>query len=197
VRAGLFVIFLAFRFSLCAAEVTLRGRVVDENDAPVRDARVRVSPAWEGQTDPTGLFTITLSGPSDLLITIEHEGYYALKDHAVHVDASEELTFVINSVREVFQSENVNAQTSPVDVGGTPNEEHLSGTEVNDIPYANSHSLRNSLELLPGVVQISVARFIRTGPRKTKCSICSTISTLRIRFPGSSRLFFRWKAFDP
>ena len=152
-RAGLFVIFLAFRFSLCAAEVTLRGRVVDENDAPVRDARVRVSPAWEGQTDPTGLFTLTLPRPSDLSITIEHEGYYALKDHAVHVDASEELTFVINSVREVFQSENVNAQTSPVDVGGTPNEEHLSGTEVNDIPYANSHSLRNSLELLPGVVQ--------------------------------------------
>ena len=59
---------------------------------------------------------------------------------------------MINSVREVFQSENVNAETSPVDVDQTQNQERLTGTEVNDMPYANSHSLRNSLQLMPGVV---------------------------------------------
>src|SRR5208337_1703078 len=49
--------------------------------------------------------------------------------------------------------ENVNAETSPVDVGQAQNEERLTGTEVNDMPYANSHSLRNSFALVPGVVE--------------------------------------------
>ena len=71
----------------------------------------------------------------------------------MHVEGAEELTFAINTVREVFQSENVNAETSPVDVGQAQSQEHLTGTEVNDMPYANSHSLRNSLPLMPGVVQ--------------------------------------------
>ena len=147
---------------VCAAGVALHGRVVDENDAPVHDARVNARAAgastaaantWQAQTDPDGAFTITFPAPGDYLISVECEGYYALKDRAVHIEGAEELTFEIATVREVFQSENVNAATSPVDVGQAQNEEHLTGTEVNDMPYANSHSLRNSLALMPGVVQ--------------------------------------------
>ena len=107
----------------------------------------------DAQTDPTGVFKLTLPAPGDFLVSVEREGYYALKDRAVHVDGTQEMTLVINSVREVFQSENVNAETSPVDVGQTQSQERLTGTEVNDMPYANSHSLRNSLQLMPGVVQ--------------------------------------------
>ncbi len=159
--------FLRF-FAICAlipiplfAGVTLRGRVVDEDDAPVRAARVSVRPAaastssWQAQTDPTGVFSLTLPAPGDFLVDVEREGYYALKDRAVHVEGDQELTLAINSVREVFQSENVNAETSPVDVGQTQNQEHLSGTELNDMPFANSHNLLNSLTLIPGVVQES------------------------------------------
>jgi len=145
--------------ALLASEVTLHGRVVDENDAPVLAAQVNVRPAagtanvQQAQTDVTGAFTITLPGPGDVLVSVERAGYYALKDRAVHIEGTAELTFAINSVREVFQSENVNAETSPVDVGQAQNQEHLTGTEVNDIPYTNSHSLRNSLPLIPGVLQ--------------------------------------------
>ena len=149
---------------VCAADVTLHGRVVDENDAPVRAARVTMRPltasstvppegSRETQTDPDGAFELTLSGPGDFLVSVDREGYYALKDRVVHVEATQELTLVINSVREVFQSENVTAETSPVDVDQTQNEERLTGTEVNDMPYANSHSLRNSMQLMPGVVE--------------------------------------------
>jgi hypothetical protein len=145
--------------ALIASDVTLHGRVVDENDGPVRAAQVKVQPsagaatAWEAQTDPTGAFALTFPGPGDFFVSVEREGYYALKDRAVHIEGTAELTFAINSVREVFQSENVNAETSPVDVGQAQDQEHLTGTEVNDMPYANSHSLRNSLPLIPGVVQ--------------------------------------------
>jgi hypothetical protein len=164
VLRGLFAISALLTFPLCAADVTLHGRVVDENDAPVPAARVNARPAsvsttiasantWEAQTDPTGAFTLTFPEPGDFLVSVEREGYYALKDRAVHVEATQELTFAINSVREVFQSENVNAETSPVDVGQTQNEERLTGTELNDMPFANSHNLLNSLTLIPGVVQ--------------------------------------------
>lgn len=136
------------------------GRVVDENEAPVRGARVSVRPAGSGtaasgetQTDPDGGFTLALPAPGDYVVSVERQGYYALKDRAVHIEGAEELTLAINSVREVFQSENVNAETSPLDVGQAQNQEHLSGTEVNDMPYANSHSLRNSFALMPGVVE--------------------------------------------
>jgi hypothetical protein len=139
-------------FPLCAAAVTLSGRVVDENDAPVRAARVRVN-SQETQTGPDGAFHFTFSAPGDFLVSVEREGYYALKDQPVHVETEQELTLVINSVREVFQSENVNAETSPVDVDQSQNQERLTGTEVNDIPYANSHSLRSSLPLMPGVLE--------------------------------------------
>ena len=169
ILAVLAAVFALASVPVCAADVTLRGRVVDENEAPVRAARVTARPAasstttapaisapegsLEAQTDPDGAFEIMLPGPGDFLVSVEREGYYALKDRAVHVEASQEMTLVINSVREVFQSENVNAETSPVDVGQTQNQERLTGTEVNDMPYANSHSLRNSLQLMPGVVQ--------------------------------------------
>lgn len=133
------------------ADVTLRGRVVDQNDAPVRGARVTVN-SQEAQTDPTGNFTLNFPAPGDFLVGVAREGYYALKDRAVHVDSSTEITLVINSVREVFQSENVNAETSPVDVGQAQSQQRLTGTEVNDMPITNSHSLRSSLALMPGVV---------------------------------------------
>ncbi|HLX43437.1 MAG TPA: TonB-dependent receptor [Bryobacteraceae bacterium] len=142
---------------LYASDVILRGKVVDETDAPVREARVTLRSAstgsWETQTDPTGAFTLTVAAPGDFLISVAREGYYALKDRPIHIDAAQELTLSINNVREVFQSENVNAETSPVDVSQTQSQEQLTGTEVNDMPYANSHNLRNALQLMPGVLQ--------------------------------------------
>ena len=49
----------------------------------------------------------------------------------------------------LFRSE----KTSPLDVGQAQNQEQLSGTEVNNIPYSSSHNLVNSSTLMPGVVQ--------------------------------------------
>jgi hypothetical protein len=144
---------------LGAAEITLHGRVVDDNDAPVDAAHVTARPAANAvyaliavQTDPGGAFTLTLPAAGDYLFDVDRQGFYALRDRAVHIEGSEDLTLAINAVREVFQSENVNAATSPVDVDQALTQEHLTGTEVNDIPFANSHSLRSSMPLMPGVL---------------------------------------------
>ena len=153
------VVFVLGTFPVIAADIAVRGRVVDENDAPVEAARITIRPTAVAayapivvRSDPSGGFELMIPGSGDYLFDVEHSGFYALKDRAVHIEGPQELTLVINAVREVFQSENVNAQTSPVDVDQTLTEEHLTGTEVNDIPFANSHSLRSSIQLMPGVL---------------------------------------------
>jgi hypothetical protein len=145
---------IAFLLPLQAADVTLRGRVTDEIGAPVDAARITVNPgARQTQTNPTGAFTIVLPDFGDYTVTVDRQGYYALKDRPVHIDTtSAEAALTITSVREVFQSVDVNDQPSPVDIAQTRNQESLTGTEVNDILYPNSHSLRASMKLMPGVI---------------------------------------------
>jgi hypothetical protein len=158
--AGLTAICAIWPSKAQVSGIELGGHIVDENGAPVAAARLAVRPAppltggpWQTQTDPDGAFSLALPAPGNYLIDIRREGYYELKDRPVDVERPVELTLTINSVREVFQSVDVNAQPSPADIAESRNEEHLSGTDVNDIPYPNSHSLRNAMKLMPGVVE--------------------------------------------
>ena len=132
----------------------LGGKVVDENDAPVERAKITVHPpGLQTLSDPSGEFHIWVPGPGDYTVDVAREGYFELKNYKLHVEGPHEVTLVINPVREVFQSVDVKEQPSPVDLAQTQHEERLSGTEINDVPFQSSHSLRSSLELLPGVVQ--------------------------------------------
>jgi outer membrane receptor protein involved in Fe transport len=142
---------------------------VDEDASPVGGARITVRAAGgtaaiqQKQADPTGAFVIDLPGPGDYRIDVEREGYYELKDYPLRVDASQEVTLAVNTIREVFQSININAEPSPVDLAQTQKEERLTGTEINDVPYANSHSLRNSMKLMPGVMEDPTGRLHFNG----------------------------------
>jgi hypothetical protein len=146
------------------ADAIISGHVVDVNDTPVAGARVIVSLEgsgnWQAETSTDGVFHVTLPAlqPGEYLITVEHPGYYALHEHAAHLDPATPLTLVINPVREVFQSVDVHEQPSPVDTAALQNNERLTGTEVNDIPYADSHNLVNALRLMPGVVSDNYGR---------------------------------------
>ncbi len=142
---------------LLPADVGVTGRVLNENGAPVAAARITVRATaggtWQTRTDPAGTFTFTLPGPGDYLFSVEREGYYRLTDRAVHIEGSQEVALTINTVREVFQSVDVHEQPSPVDITQAQNKERLTGTEVNNIPYATPHSLKDSMHLLPGVIE--------------------------------------------
>jgi len=141
-----------------AAQVAWSGRVVDQNDAPVAGARVRVQlesqAVLEADSSPTGSFVITVPAPGRYLITVDRAGYFQLRGQAVEIAAGgNETTLVLNVQEEVFQSVHVGAMPNPVETGATGGEERLSGTEINDIPYPASESLRNGMKLMPGAIE--------------------------------------------
>ncbi len=155
VRVGLVLVTAA---ASANAQVTLSGRVVDENEAPVANAHVRVHKGEQAPADtftgPTGAFQISLPEAGDYLVSVERPGYFRLTDRPAHVEKGEaELTLVLSPEREVFQSVEVGDSPSLVDPARTDNEQRLSGTEINNVPYPASNSLRNALKLTPGVIE--------------------------------------------
>jgi hypothetical protein len=159
-RISLIAAVLALSVSWCAAEITVTGRVVDANEAPVAQARIAVRPAGgapataaRAVSGPTGAFSLSLPAPGVYLIDVQREDYFELHDYGANLEAGHELTLVLNPLREVFQAVNVNEKPSPVSLDETAQEQRLSGTEINDVPYPASHSLRNAVGLMPGVIQ--------------------------------------------
>lgn len=140
------------------AQVTLSGRVVDDDEAPVASARVW---AHKGQqapvetyTGPAGSFHISLPEEGQYLVSVESPGYFRMEDRPIEVGkGASEVTLVLSPQREVFQSVNVGGSPSPVDPARSDREQRLSGTEINDVPYPSSNSLRNAMRLMPGVIQ--------------------------------------------
>jgi hypothetical protein len=140
------------------AQVTLKARVVDEDGAPLANARISAQLApmmpFTVETGPTGTFTLDLPVPGTYLVTVQRTGFFQLTDRPVEVDGTgREVTLVLNPNREVFQSVNVGESSSPFDPAQTERVQRLSGTEVNDIPYPATQSFKNSLRLIPGVIQ--------------------------------------------
>ncbi len=140
------------------AQVTLSGRVVDDNEAPIGKARVWAhkgqEAAVEAYTGPSGAFQLSLPDPGEYRVSVESVGFFRLEDRVVQVEkGGTEITLVLNPQREVFQSMQVGDSPSPIDPASTDRQQRLSGTEVNNIPYSASNSLRNSMPLTPGVLE--------------------------------------------
>ena len=153
ILARISLLLLLCALAAYAAPLSVTGHVVDENGVPVPNAVISTPSAAPVRSDATGAFTLSLPAPGDYVVGAECEGYYKLTGHPIHVEPGSEVTLVLNTVREVFQTVNVHDQPSPVDLTETQNEQHLSGTDINDVPYPSSHSLVNAMKLMPGVIQ--------------------------------------------
>lgn len=150
------------------AAISVNGRVVDETSAAIDQARVTLRFADASATgiystlsDPTGAFTLSLPAPGRYLASVERDGYFPLKDHAIEIMAeiagisgeTQEIHLTLSHEREVFQSVNVNASPAGIDVDKTSAERKLTGVEIVDIPYVPTRDLRMALTLLPGVIE--------------------------------------------
>ena len=160
-RCAVLLCFLGIR--LFAADVTLRGRVVDEASAPVSGAEVSLrlpgqspasSPPIRATADPTGAFQATLPQPGSYLITVAQTDFFPLTDRPLDIqEGPNEILLTLNHVRNTSESVDVKSAPSPIDVDQTDSERRLSGKEIFDVPFPSTHDLRNAMPLMPGVVQ--------------------------------------------
>ena len=142
---------------LASAQVVWMGRVVNQNETPIAQAIVRVrqenAKLTQTTSAPSGQFRLNVPTAGKYLVSVERAGYFALKDKPVDIaPGGPETVLVLNAQQEVFQSVTVGESPTAVDPSQTGREQRLSGTEINDVPYPASHSLRNSMRLIPGVV---------------------------------------------
>ncbi len=161
VRAAILTLALA-----CAGaetEVTLGGRVTSETGSPVAGARVTVSSAQSAArrrvlvTDSAGAFGCSLAPAGDYIIDVEREGFFTLKGRPVRLGSgANDIQLVLNPLREVFESIDVNASAGTVSLDQTAPERSLHGTDILAIPYPTTNNLKNALRIIPGVVQDSM-----------------------------------------
>src|SRR5260370_2805083 len=88
------------------------------------------------------------------MVNAEAFGFFTLKDRPAEIhDGSNEITLVMNHVRNTSESVHVSASPSPIDLEQTNSERLLGGPQILEVPYPSTHSLRNALPLMPGVVR--------------------------------------------
>jgi hypothetical protein len=158
--------FCALLLFACKAwgEVGVTGRVVDDRGSPVRDVHLAVTSESEhilvtASTDPTGSFHLRLNKSGSYVLSASKQGFFEIKDYPLTLtEVAREVVLTMNPVQEVFQSLNVNGTPSPMSLDRSGTEQHLSGTNINDIPFPATNNLRNSLRLMPGVVQDQYGR---------------------------------------
>ena len=143
-------------FSARAAEIAIKGRVVDESNLPVAEARVRFSPTGTPEavtSDEAGAFEVKLPSTGRYLVEAAHEHFFLVHNHPIEILDQRELVIVLNHQRELFESDNVTDKHAAVDLDRDYTERSLSGTQIMDVPMPEHRYLRSTFRLMPGVVQ--------------------------------------------
>ncbi len=148
---------------MCGAappEVLVSGRVVDENNAAVALATVRVRPVPEFRgleisvsAGPGGNFALRLPGPGKYAVSATRPGFFPLKDQPFEITGSSQtLHLVLNHLEELFSSVEVQGDSEEIDPQAVQAERAVTNLEILNIPY-QGRDAANALKLLPGVVQ--------------------------------------------
>ncbi|MFN7921089.1 MAG: TonB-dependent receptor [Bryobacteraceae bacterium] len=142
----------------CQAQVRFQGQVLGPTRAPLAGSRLLIARAGTVEktafTDVHGRFSISPISPGDYAITVEHPGYFPIRDRALRVEPDgEDAIFTLEPVREVTTSVDVNSAPVSVDMETAASKQGVSGAEIVNIPYPNTNDLRSALRIVPGVVR--------------------------------------------
>lgn len=143
------------------AEVTVSGRILDENNLGVpgaaislkREGAIYSKGEFNARSDATGGFAIVVPSPGDYLVNAEQEGYFRLKDQRLEITGAGELHLVLNHVRELLQSMDVTAAPSAINVEQTESQRTLTGVQILNVPYPVTRDIRSAMKIMPGVLQ--------------------------------------------
>ncbi|MBL8178044.1 MAG: TonB-dependent receptor [Bryobacterales bacterium] len=153
-KSGAFLCLLAVHQALGASHFT--GKVVSETGTPISGARITFRGAGDAiraTSDPTGNFSADLAaGAYD--VTVEREGFFLLKRAGLSVNGGEsDALFTLTRVREVIESVDVDANPGVVDMDRTTPQVSLSGSDLLNVPYPSTNTLRNTFRIIPGMVE--------------------------------------------
>jgi hypothetical protein len=152
------VAWLALLLAPLKAQVTVMGRVVDENGTAVPGARIEFHSASaqtpSANTDVQGRFQLELGQPGEYSIRAEKEGFFVLNKARVELqDGPNELNVRLNHLQELTESLDVVYSPPAIDPAQTSDQKQLNSLEILQVPYPASQDYRSALPLFSGVVQ--------------------------------------------
>jgi hypothetical protein len=140
------------------AQTAITGRVVSDTGAPVAHATVAIRRASgddagvRATTDAAGAFTIDLPAGEAYVADVSAAGFFALTGQPVALDGSAELRLVLSPIRDFSETVRVSPHASPVDLDQNGSQQTLSGTELLDVPFSGSGSVKAGMSTLTNVV---------------------------------------------
>lgn len=156
----------AFYLLLCSAlpltaQVTIAGKVVDENSRAVAGVRVELRLSSSAQpraaiSDVSGNFAMALEESGDYLLRAERQGFYLIQENRVRIeDGVNHLAITLNHLQEFSESVDVTYSPPAIDLAEPSERRQLDNVEILTVPYPAPQDLRNSLPLFNGVVKDS------------------------------------------
>jgi hypothetical protein len=155
-----FVLFLAANALLSAAvsPVVISGKVVDENGAPVQNARIEVTgPASSTgvvttDSDAVGAFGFSLETEGVYRVRVDHEGFFQFVQQQMDLKPDTPIEIRINHVRELAESMDVRYSPPAIDPEQTSDTKRLHSPDIQNVPYPASQDYRSALPLMPGAI---------------------------------------------
>jgi hypothetical protein len=140
------------------AAITVAGKVVDENGAPVRDALVTamqpgISAPEGASSDAAGLFTLEIPAAGIYTIEAKREGFFLFTNQDITLDEGVPLEIRINHLKELADSVDVHYSPPVIDPQQPSDTKQLNSQEILNIPYPASQDYRSALPLMPGAIQ--------------------------------------------
>jgi len=153
--------------------IVLKGRVVDENGLPVGGAQVKLEVAggqsFSAVSDDAGFFAIENFPTGEATAHVQKMGFFVLEGQKIQVsESSSEFTFTLNYEEEVKEKVDVSVTTERIDPAQAPQTEDLSAKEIRDVPVPSSHTLQQSLVILPQVLRDNLNFLHVVGARTTQ-----------------------------
>jgi hypothetical protein len=147
---------------------TLLVIVNDENGVPVPLALITLDQAGtdfveRGETNSVGRFVFQDLPAGHYELTVEKEGFYAVRSTKVEVGVVESTEITLNRVREIHQRVNVVASPTAIDPEKTASTRGLADQEIMNLPYEVPRDIRYALPLIPGIVQDATGQIHLNG----------------------------------
>ncbi|MBZ5702080.1 MAG: TonB-dependent receptor [Acidobacteriia bacterium] len=117
-------------------------------------------------TDHLGRFSFTNLRPGDYRVTLRKPGFFVLAGQPLTLRAGQnEVSYTLNHEQELHEKVEVSAGAGRMDPEETAQRATLLAREIRDVPVPNTHTLLNSLVVLPDIVRDNAGAIHVAGAR--------------------------------